>query len=178
MMLGVSSKYLANVDSASIQLNCLVLENVLDTSADLSSRVSKHYINQVSRNHQGVQTVIQLSNLSFFLLSSFLKSILQVYKILGSMDFIGSPVNLVSNLGTGLMDFFYEPAKGIVKSPKDFGLGIAKGNKAIIQYLITHPCSPNTILFSTFSLKRNRKSSKEYALRDIQHSQQNNWKYR
>lgn len=30
----------------------------------------------------------------------------------------------VTNLGSGVMDFFYEPAKGLVKSPKDFGKGL------------------------------------------------------
>ena len=29
----------------------------------------------------------------------------------------------MNNLGTGVADFFYEPAKGWVKSPKDFGEG-------------------------------------------------------
>jgi hypothetical protein len=50
----------------------------------------------------------------------------QVYKILGSADFLGNPVGLFSSLGTGVLDFFYEPAQGLVKSPEDFGKGLAK----------------------------------------------------
>jgi Vacuolar-sorting-associated 13 protein, DH-like domain len=38
-----------------------------------------------------------------------------MYKILGSSDLIGNPSSLVSNLGTGVKDFFYEPAQGVVK---------------------------------------------------------------
>lgn len=39
----------------------------------------------------------------------------QVYTILGSFEFLGSPLSLVNNLGTGVYDFFYEPAQGLVK---------------------------------------------------------------
>jgi vacuolar protein sorting-associated protein 13A/C len=39
---------------------------------------------------------------------------------------LGNPVGLVGNLGTGVADFFYEPAQGLVKSPKDFSVGLAK----------------------------------------------------
>jgi hypothetical protein len=39
----------------------------------------------------------------------------KIYGILGSVDFLGNPVSLVSTLGTGVADFFYEPAMGLVK---------------------------------------------------------------
>jgi len=42
-------------------------------------------------------------------------SFVQVYAILGSFEFLGSPLSLVNNLGTGFYDFFYEPAQGLVK---------------------------------------------------------------
>jgi len=48
------------------------------------------------------------------------------------LEFIGSPVNLVNNLGTGVFEFFHEPAQGIIKSPKDFGTGIAKGTRSLV----------------------------------------------
>ena len=41
-------------------------------------------------------------------------------------DALGNPVGLFNNLGTGVVDFFYEPAQGLVKSPKDFSVGLAK----------------------------------------------------
>jgi hypothetical protein len=56
-----------------------------------------------------------------------------VYKILGSFEFLGSPMVLVSNLGTGFYDFFHEPAQGIVSSPQDFGIGLAKGTKSLVK---------------------------------------------
>ena len=36
----------------------------------------------------------------------------------GSFEFLGNPVGLVSDLGTGVLDFFQEPAKGLLKSPQ------------------------------------------------------------
>lgn len=32
-----------------------------------------------------------------------------------SVEFLGNPVGLVSNLGTGVKDFFVEPAQGIIQ---------------------------------------------------------------
>lgn len=39
---------------------------------------------------------------------------------------IGAPLSLVQNLGEGVFDFFTEPAKCLVNSPKDIGKGITK----------------------------------------------------
>jgi len=47
---------------------------------------------------------------------------LQVLFVAGSLTTLGSPVNLVSSVGTGVKDFFYEPIQGLVKSPKVGGL--------------------------------------------------------
>jgi len=39
-------------------------------------------------------------------------------QIAGSVDLLGNPIGLVSSLGSGVYDLFYEPARGLVKSPK------------------------------------------------------------
>jgi len=51
----------------------------------------------------------------------------------GSADFLGNPVQLVSSLGTGFKDFFYEPAAAIVKRPKEFGHALAKGTSSLMK---------------------------------------------
>jgi hypothetical protein len=61
------------------------------------------------------------------------QGLLEVYKILGSFEFLGNPLGLVNNLGSGVADFFHEPAKGLVKSPKDFGKGLAKGSLSLLK---------------------------------------------
>jgi vacuolar protein sorting-associated protein 13A/C len=44
----------------------------------------------------------------------------QIYKIIGSLDIIGNPIGLFSDLDTGLFDLFYEPINGITRSPEEF----------------------------------------------------------
>ena len=98
--------FLANIDGAPLRLNGLILEHPFCTQEELVSRIVKHY------TFQGMQ---------------------ELYKILGSADFLGSPVSLVSNLGTGVYDFFHEPAEGIVASPQDFAKGLAKGTTSLVK---------------------------------------------
>ena len=45
----------------------------------------------------------------------------------GSLDVAGDPISLAYNLGTGVRDLFYEPAKGIAISPLAFGQGLGRG---------------------------------------------------
>jgi len=40
---------------------------------------------------------------------------------------------LFNNLGTGFKDFFYEPAQGIIRSPQEFGRGLAKGSLSLLK---------------------------------------------
>jgi vacuolar protein sorting-associated protein 13A/C len=61
------------------------------------------------------------------------QGILQFYRVLGSFNIIGNPLGLVSNLGTGVMDFFYEPSKGIIESPEAFAAGLGKGTLSLIR---------------------------------------------
>ncbi len=42
----------------------------------------------------------------------------QILTIAGSLSTLGSPVDLVTSVGTGVKDFFYEPINGLVHSPK------------------------------------------------------------
>jgi len=48
---------------------------------------------------------------------------------------------LFSNISTGVMDFFYEPAKGVIESPEAFAKGLAKGTSSLVK---------NTV-YATFS---------------------------
>ena len=52
----------------------------------------------------------------------------QLTKIVGSLDLVGNPINLMQGLGSGMFDFFYEPAQGLIHiSPIAFGRGVARG---------------------------------------------------
>jgi hypothetical protein len=62
------------------------------------------------------------------------------YKVLGSFDFLGNPVGLFQNLGTGFLDFFVEPSKGIIRSPSEFKTGLAKGSMSLLKHTIYGLC--------------------------------------
>lgn len=70
-----------------------MLEGVIDSADSLLQRVVWHYTKQVLQS---------------------------VYKIVGSLDLIGNPATFFSDVGGGVKDFYYEPRKGLVKSPSAF----------------------------------------------------------
>jgi len=45
---------------------------------------------------------------------------------------LGSPLGLLSNIGSGFKDFFEEPAKAIRHDPSQIGLGMAKGTAKLV----------------------------------------------
>ena len=57
------------------------------------------------------------------------QGITQIYKVIGSFDILGNPVSYISGISSGVEDFFYEPYHGIVRSPKDFAVGVGKGKR-------------------------------------------------
>lgn len=97
---------LANLDGAQISLNALILDHPFATREELINRISKYYYWQALR---------------------------ELYKVIGSFEFLGAPVSLVQNLGTGVHDFFYEPAHALVRSPEDLLNGLARGTTSLVQ---------------------------------------------
>lgn len=89
-----------NVNDAPLELNALVINDMRLTLPEVQSRITYHYRQDVLR---------------------------QLYRILGSADFIGNPVGLFTNVSSGVADIFYEPLNGVVMhGNKEFGVGIAK----------------------------------------------------
>jgi Vacuolar-sorting-associated 13 protein, DH-like domain/Vacuolar sorting-associated protein 13, extended-chorein/Vacuolar-sorting associated protein 13, adaptor binding domain/VPS13, central RBG modules/VPS13-like, N-terminal/ATG2/VPS13, C terminal domain/Intermembrane lipid transfer protein VPS13, C-terminal len=97
---------LANVDQAPLRMNGIAWENPFLRQDDLVRCLTQHFTQQ------------WLGALG---------------TILGSTDALGNPVALFKGIGTGFKDFFVEPAQGIVSSPADFGLGIAKGTTSLLK---------------------------------------------
>ncbi|KAN0063379.1 Vacuolar protein sorting-associated protein 13 [Thecaphora frezii] len=98
---------LGNVNDAPVRLNALVIENVRLSNAVLQQRIIYHYT-------QGF--------------------LLQLYRVLGSADFLGNPVGLFNNVSSGVADIFYEPYQGLVMhGNKELGLGIARGASSFVK---------------------------------------------
>lgn len=54
-----------------------------------------------------------------------------MYKLIGSLDLIGNPLGLFNDVSGGVQLFFYEPSKGLVKSPEAFAVGVARGTRGL-----------------------------------------------
>ena len=44
------------------------------------------------------------------------QGIAQAYKVVGSFEVLGNPIDAVSRLGEGVKDFFYAPAEGLMQA--------------------------------------------------------------
>ena len=106
LILSVAGTAMGSIQSAPIRLNGRTFEHVRGSVSVIVGSLSHHYRGE------------------------FLG---EAYKIIGSLEFLGNPVGLVSGLGAGLTDFFYLPAKGAVQSPEKFGIGLAKGSLSLVK---------------------------------------------
>ncbi|KAH9486936.1 Vacuolar protein sorting-associated protein 13 [Psilocybe cubensis] len=96
-----------NINDAPLELNALAIKDMRLTMPELQSRIMYHYRQDVLR---------------------------QLYRILGSADFIGNPIGLFTNVSSGVADIFYEPFQGvIVHGNKELGIGIAKGAASFVK---------------------------------------------
>ncbi|DAZ98426.1 TPA: hypothetical protein N0F65_000140 [Lagenidium giganteum] len=97
---------LVNIDGASLNLNALHIYHSFTTPSFMLSTVRQHYTFQ---------------------------GILQIYALVGAADILGNPIGLVTNLGVGVKDFFYEPVAGLVKSPQEFVFGLSRGTASLVK---------------------------------------------
>lgn len=98
---------LGNVNDAPLELNALAIKDMRLTIPELQARIAYHYRQDILR---------------------------QLYRILGSADFIGNPVGLFTNVSSGVSDIFYAPYNGVVMhGNKELGIGIAKGAASFVK---------------------------------------------
>eukprot|EP00019_Armaparvus_languidus_P009074 CAMPEP_0168600864 /NCGR_PEP_ID=MMETSP0420-20121227/13067_1 /TAXON_ID=498008 /ORGANISM="Pessonella sp." /LENGTH=505 /DNA_ID=CAMNT_0008639095 /DNA_START=64 /DNA_END=1581 /DNA_ORIENTATION=- len=99
----------ANVECAGVKLNMLRMKNVFASRSDVVNRITAHYKAQLME---------------------------QIYTFVFSADILGQPLSLVTNLGTGVHDFFHEPAKGFFASPEAFVTGVRKGTSSLVKHSV------------------------------------------
>mmetsp|Transcript_7066 Transcript_7066/g.10134 ORF Transcript_7066/g.10134 Transcript_7066/m.10134 type:complete len:1164 (-) Transcript_7066:299-3790(-) len=61
----------------------------------------------------------------------------QIYKIVGSLDFVGNPTMVLNSFVTGVRDFFITPSKEFLRAPKNpsrVGMGVAKGTLSLLSH--------------------------------------------
>lgn len=108
---------ITTIDVAPVKLNTLQMTDVFGSQWQVWTALKSHY---------GKQLIAELISL------------------IGHAEILGNPIGLLNNLGTGVKDFFYEPAHGIINGPLSAGKGLIKGTGSLVR---------NTVegTFDTFS---------------------------
>lgn len=97
---------LTTLESAPIKLYSIQLAEVLASEKRLKDSLKKHYKSQLVN---------------------------EFYSLIGHSNILGNPIGLLNHLGTGVVDFFYEPAQGMINGPISAGEGILKGTGSLIK---------------------------------------------
>ena len=108
-IIGSLGSSLVRISDTPIKFNEKIIENIYMETIEISKIFIKSYIKE---------------------------SIFQFYKILGSSDIIGSPVQLLEKIGTGFFEFVNEPRKGLLKGPSQFGKGLARGVAGLLNGVV------------------------------------------
>lgn len=77
----------------------------------------------------------------------------QIYKVLGSVDIVGSPFLAVSSFATGFRDFLVTPSKEFMRSPNNpsrVGIGCAKGTLSLVSHCASGCSGLFARLFANF----------------------------
>ena len=57
----------------------------------------------------------------------------QIFGILGSLAILQAPADFISNVGSGVRDFFYELIQGAVHGPRQFIGGLEAGTQSLAR---------------------------------------------
>jgi hypothetical protein len=99
-----------NISDAPIRLQGKALNHILESPGEILQSVQKYYVNETLR---------------------------QVYRIIGSFDFVGNPTMLFTSFVSGVRDLVVTPSKAFMQSPTDasgVGLGVAQGTISLFSY--------------------------------------------
>lgn len=97
---------MASIADAPLTFTSFVVGNVFESPQALLRVITTHYSSQLTK---------------------------QIFAILGSLAILGAPADFISNVGTGVRDFFYEPIQGAVHGPRQFIEGLEAGTQALAR---------------------------------------------
>lgn len=106
MMLFQFIRGMASIANAPLTFTSFVVSHVFEAPQALIRVIATHYSSQLTK---------------------------QVFGILGSLAILGAPADFISNVGTGVRDFFYEPIQGAVHGPRQFIEGLEAGTQSLAR---------------------------------------------
>ncbi len=109
-MPGIIAAVFPSVSDAPIRLQGKVLDHVFESSGEIVSSIKTFYVNETLK---------------------------QVYKIIGSLDFVGNPTILFSSFVSGVRDLVAAPTNAFLKSPTNVnqvGIAVGKGTLSLFSH--------------------------------------------
>ena len=100
---------MASITSAPIIFTSFIVSNAFESSQSLVGIIGTHYSSQLSN---------------------------QMFSILGSLTILKVPADFLSNVGSGVKDFFYEPIQGLVHGPEEFLTGLEAGTFSLARGVV------------------------------------------
>ncbi|KAG7363354.1 vacuolar-sorting-associated protein 13 C-terminal domain containing protein [Nitzschia inconspicua] len=97
---------MASIAEAPLTFTSFVVSHVFESPQTLLRVIGTHYSSQLTK---------------------------QIFAILGSLAILGAPADFISNVGTGVRDFFYEPIQGAVHGPRQFIEGLEAGTQSLAR---------------------------------------------
>ena len=97
---------MASIANAPLKFTSFVVGHAFESPQALVRIVATHYSSQLTK---------------------------QIFGILGSLVILGAPADFISNVGTGVRDFFYEPINGLVHGPAQFLEGLETGTQSLAR---------------------------------------------
>ncbi|OMJ85768.1 hypothetical protein SteCoe_12834 [Stentor coeruleus] len=101
---------LAVIEAAPVKLYSIQLSDVFASETRLIESFKSHYKSQLMN---------------------------EFYTLIGHSNILGNPIGLLNDLGTGMVDFFYEPAQGMVNGPISATEGFLKGTQSLVKNTVT-----------------------------------------
>ncbi|KAL7570167.1 hypothetical protein ACA910_020005 [Epithemia clementina (nom. ined.)] len=100
---------LPTVSDAPVRLQGKALNHVFESPSEIIQSIRKFYVNETLK---------------------------QIYKIIGSLDFVGNPTMLFTSFLSGLRDLILVPSQAFIKSPNpsSVGLGFAQGTLSLFSH--------------------------------------------
>lgn len=93
------------IQDVEFKLACYEIASLLLSYSQLTDSIAKHYQNQ---------------------------AIKQLYVLVLGLDVLGNPYGLITGVGAGAKNFFYEPYQGLIQGPEEFAEGLAYGVKSLV----------------------------------------------
>ena len=96
----------ASIAKAPLTFTSFVVSHVFESPQALGRVILTHYSSQLTK---------------------------QIFGILGSLAILTAPADFITNVGTGVRDFFYEPINGAVHGPRQFIEGLEAGTQSLAR---------------------------------------------